>query len=688
MSELKTSIEIPYFTNIINSHHHELEGIYLAYIDNTISNKEIKYSEFITFSQIQILWPPTPETKENENKFKIYKKNKKDILEIHLNKYESRFFDVMATTMNDFSYNINETYTFRIKNVSRSTLQIIEKNIITDNVSKEINGGRPIETYYRVDELSESIILYKYIDPVIRMCCEYIILLDKYFNDPAKLQEFKIPGSNELDETKFQELILHIRKEPNTKFHDAPREGAVCEFGLGRIDCCSEIMHKIARNLNIHMDLFNLHNYNDMKSQRKYTSTPFKTYETFSLPEPEKLLLSQYISNPDIVLLVKIMQKAINEIILASGRVEGAPVPQQKNVTYPKIHLLEILDPDNTTWILRSERFHLSKSPCVHNGLKNLGKIDYFLKYLKLWTTGTQLEFAAVSWLHTIGHALDRLYCGHTEHKKVPQLINTNTLEHIKSSFCVFMKLKLNTGEQYICGIIPCDPTYAHCVDLFFYICMNDFMSIENKLRAIHRNDVPLFDVILANCKHINTTDYFSKLNEMTLSDDLSFETESETSLLDDEDDEDDEDEVDPSSALVSVSTGSDSSSELVSLVTGSEASSELVSLATGSDSSSELVNLVTGSEASSGLRDDTVTMNIKLIIHCIKMHFDKRTGKNRKLQSCFPFYNVDFSYVSDEGSDNIKINSNCNIKIESYGCLKEPFNQRQIQNFLRDYPS
>ena len=639
--KLKTSIEIPYFTNIINSHHHELEGIYLAYIDDTISNKEIKYSEFITFSQIQILWPP--ETKENENKFNIYKKNKKDILEIHLNKYESRFFDVMATTMNDFSYNINETYTFRIKNVSRSTLQIIEKNIITNNLSKAFKGGRPIETHYREDIGFTSIILYKYIDPVIRMCCEYIILLDEYFNDPAKLQEFRIQGSNELDERLLKKLIFHIKEKPDAQFPHAPREGAVCEFGVGRIDCCSEIMHKIARNLKINMGLFDLHNYDYMKSQRNYTSTPFKTYETFRLTEPEELLLSQYKSNPDTVLLVKIMQKAINEIISASGRVEGAPVLQQKNITYPKIHLLEILDPDNTTWILRSERFHLSKSPCVHNGLKNLGKIDYFLKYLKLSTTGTQLEFAAVSWLHTIGHALDRLYCGHTRHKKVPQLINTNTLEHIKSSFCVFMQLKLNAGEQYICGIIPCDPTYTNCVDLFFYICMNDFMSIENKLRAIHRNDGHLFDAILTNCNHINTTDYFRKLDEITLSDDLSFETESETSLSDDED------EIESSSALVS---------------------------------------LATGSEASSGLSDDTVTMNIKLIIHCIKMHFDKRTDKNRKLQSCFPFYNVDFSYDDDTHiMGNIIINGNCNIKSESYGCLNTSFNKREIQNFLREYP-
>ena len=58
ISEPKTSIEIPYFTNLINSHHHDLEGIYLATIDNTDDKKQIKYSEFITFSQIQILWPP------------------------------------------------------------------------------------------------------------------------------------------------------------------------------------------------------------------------------------------------------------------------------------------------------------------------------------------------------------------------------------------------------------------------------------------------------------------------------------------------------------------------------------------------------------------------------------------------------------------------------------------------------
>ena len=646
VSEPITSFETPYFTKIINAHHHNLEGIYLATIDNTNDKKQIKYSEFITFSQIQILWPPKLETKENQNKFKIYtnQKNKKKILEIHLNKYESRFFDVMAATMNDFSYNINETYTFRIKNVSESTLQMIEKkNKITNNLPEIIKGGRPLESYYSEDIGFPSIILYKYIDPVIRMCCEYIILLDNYFKNPAKLEEFRKTGSNELDEILFKKLILHIKEKKDAQFPHAPREGDVCEFGLGRIDCCSEIMHKLARTLNINIDLFNLHKYNVMKVNRAYKSTPFKTYDTFNLPEPEELLLPEYKSNHHTVLLVKIMQKAINEIISVSGRVEGAPVPQQKNVTYPKIHLFEILDQENTTWILRSERFHLSKSPCVHNGLKNLGKIDYFLKYLKLWTTGTQLEFAAVSWLHTIGHALDRLYCGHTEHKKVPGLKNTATLVHIKNSFRVFMEMKLNAGDKPICGIIPCNHLNDNCVDLFFYICMNDFMSIENKLRTIHRNDVPLFTEILANCNSINTTRYFSKLDEITLADDLSFETESDTSLLDDED------SVDPSSALVSASTES---------------------------------------EASSALSDDPPTSNIKLIIDCIKMHFDKRGPENRKLQSCFPFYNVDFSYDDDTHiMGNIIINGNCNIKSVSYGCLDTSFNKREIQNFLREYP-
>ena len=646
VSDITTSVEIPYFSKIINSHHHDLEGIYIAFIDN-IDKKEIKYSEFITFSQINILWPPkleTDETLKKTNKFKIYEKIMDEkiidekILEIQLNKYESRFFDIMATTIDDFSHKFNETYTLRIKNVSSSTLKFIKKNIITNNSTNVMNGGKPVSSYYQENEAFRSIIVYKYIDPVIRMCCEYLILLDKYFENTAKLQEFRTKGSNEIDETKFDELILHIRNKPGIKLPDAPREGVECVFGIGRIDCCSQILHKPDRNLRIMMELFNLGHYNHMKSQNNYKNTPFKTYETFSLPEPEELLIDEHTGNQDIILLVKIMQKAINAIISASGRVEGAPVTKQRNVVYPKIHLLEILDKHNTTWILRSERFHLSKSPCVHNGLKNLGKIDYFLKYLKIWLPGTQLEFAAVSWLHTIGHALDRLYCGHTTHEKLPHLQNSDTLVEIKSSFKVFMEMKSHSGEHHICGIIPCNHQNNNCVDLFFYICMNDFMSIENKLKVIHIYDTVLFNEIRNKAIEINGSNYFTLLDETTFADDITFERVSETSISDDED------EVEPGSAPISALVSSD-------------------------------------------LSGDTLTREIKLIIHCIKMHFDKRAQQNRKLQSCFPFFDVDVSYIYYEHSDDMEIKAECNIKKTGYSCLPTNFKKRDIQGFIREYP-
>jgi hypothetical protein len=168
----------------------------------------------------------------------------------------------------------------------------------------------------------------------------------------------------------------------------------------------------------------------------------------------------------------------LDTIIDQEGRAEGQAITGQR-IQYPRIHLLEVLDPDNNTWILRSERTHLALSPCVHNGFGNIAKVDHFLKYLNLWSTGKKLEFAAVSWLHAIGHTLDLLYCGKGEIYHTT-CNNICAFQQVLTYFKIFMGIM---DSDILCHCIPNDPDNQDCVQLFYYICINDFSAIKRKLK-------------------------------------------------------------------------------------------------------------------------------------------------------------------------------------------------------------
>ena len=648
-SALAISDTLPYYEKVISSHHHELEGIFLGFIDYT--NKTIEYSELITVSNIKMIVPPLPVKKlnANENTFII---NSDNSIGLHLTEHESRFFDIIAETNPRFWVDVYNSYTLQISGVSNKTIKNIKKYLYDKKRKSEtyestltLNGGMDqINQYYQENNQFDSIITYKYVDPVIRMVCEYMILLDDYFRKPNELEKFRI-GTNNVNDELFKHLITFIRKQNKDgepTFPIAPLEGERCTFGVGRIDCCSEILTNLRREMRIKIELFNLTQYIHLIANPKYINSPFHTLTNMKLPNAEDLLYNK--DDLDNILLVKIMQKAIDEIIIASGRVEGSIVHGQSNIIYPKIHLLEVLDQSNTTWILRSERFHLSKSPCVHNGFKNLGKIDHFLKYLKICNTGNQLKFAHVSWLHTIGHTLDRLYCAHIGHDDL-KLINPVMFQQIKKSFRIFMQLKSEHNENLICDVIPNDFRNVHYVDLFYYICMNDFESIEKKLIFLYSNHRVSFDCIYQNAQALTIDDY-NRVIQDGIARDFEYEQLSESSI--------DEDE---SVSVVPAESVSVVPDESVSVV---PAESRF------------------GHAAESRLERDSIT----LIISSIKAHFNQSKPDGRKIQSCFPFFNIDFSYTYDQDKNMLNVTPGCNIKVK-YNC-KQVFNKEE-QTFLRE---
>jgi hypothetical protein len=218
------------------------------------------------------------------------------------------------------------------------------------------------------------------------------------------------------------------------------------------------------------------------------------------LPEPH-LLLNLPHNNQDNILKVKILQYVINKIIDFAGHNEGPALTGQRN-DYPSIHLLEVLDPNNNTWIMRSEHFHLSRSPCVHNGLAYIGKINHFLKYLNLWPDGTELRFEAVTWLHTIAHSLDGLYCG-----KNLNLGSGNQYVFDRILFYFGIFLGNMTNGFPICGVIPkTGQKNKNYIQLFFYICMNDMNSIQRKLIRPNGNKDGVSDDFLIELKNTSNS--------------------------------------------------------------------------------------------------------------------------------------------------------------------------------------
>jgi len=484
---------LPYYEKIIKSHHHELEGIFLGFVD--LHTKNIEYSEFIPITNIKMIMPPIDYFNETKTIYKILDKNTAQVI---LNKQESRYFDVICQLNKNIDIQIDNNYTFEITNLTEKTINnIIKYNYITvpnplgntiktlipNTQNKEIlaYGGNPLLS---IEDIFNCVITYKFIDPVIRMCCEYVIIIDEYFSqDRNRIQEYiinnKYVGNKILNYTKAKLLVKSINKDHGPTINGLKQNASVCSIGNGIGDeCCTHILrNKYLSKLSIQHSLFDLRRYNECCQGTSYLDSPFRVLYRLGLESPQIYLLDQ--SDEYNFFLVQILQTAIDEIISIAGRVFG----------YPSIHLFEVIDSNNTTWILRSELFHLMNSPCVHNGIHS--NTMNCLRYLHLKQSSERLQLPAVNWLHTIAHTLDLLYCGRNEVYDSRPINNKMAFKNIVKYFGIFMVLMSKTnGNNLICGVIPNDPEnisiyFNDYVELFYYICVNDFNAIKNKLNRI-----------------------------------------------------------------------------------------------------------------------------------------------------------------------------------------------------------
>lgn len=464
---------LPQYEKMIETHHHDLEGIYIGIYNSDIN--KLEYTDLITVDDIKF---NTYSKKDLINNVVL---NYDTSINIYLSEQESRMFDIMTSTMTNFKNDEQSTYFLEIKNTSEKNIEFMKKHY-TNNIV--LSGGKPLGS----DPDNYQIIVYKYIDPVIRMCCEYAILFDQYVKRHGNNLNLFLDEDSNIDDFKINCWLQFVWEENRTVKDISGIEGNICVFGVGRIDCCSHTLNnEHLSQLRINQSIFNLTAYNTtISSEATYKSTP-PLDDLFQLQLGEAYTYlktnSDEKTHSENIILVKILQKIFDKIVLRSGRAEGL---SRGGESYPRIHLLEVIDPTNEIWILRSEHFHLTKSPCVHNGIQYKKKVNYFLNYLGLWDRNEQLHFADVNLLHSIGHALDRLYCGHHGHiLGQGNLTPQNIFTQIKQIFRIFLQLKLRRGDPPICNVIPLENTNENFVDLFFYICMNDQESIHIKLNKM-----------------------------------------------------------------------------------------------------------------------------------------------------------------------------------------------------------
>ena len=491
MTDMKLDY-LPHYEKMIVSHHHDLEGIYIGVYNKSMTN--IKYSDLIPADNIKL------------NMYDQYDIQNYNIIDnkpinIYLSVEESRMFDIMTSTMTDFKNSENSTYCLTIENMSEKNIEFIQKHYKYNNSSVLKQGGKPLR-----NDTDYQIIIYKYIDPVIRMCCEYAILFDQKIRLDEDNYKLFLDKDGNISEDKINSWLHFVWEKRDVKPEGV--EGTICVFGIGKIDCCSQTLHnEHLSKLRINQRLFNLDDYQRVINEHpKYKSVPpLNDLFELNLNPAHTYLLesSDENENSKNMILVQILQLIFDKIVEKSGRAEGI---SKGGESYPRIHVLEVIDPANEIWILRSEHFHLSKSPCVHNGLKYKSKINYFLNYLGLWDKIEQLRFADVNLLHSIAHALDRLYCGHSGHfiGQSNNLTQRNIFSQIKQIFRIFLELKSSRGDHSICNLIPIDPSDIDCVDLFYYICMNDQDSIYNKL----------IKMTIAKLKKLNLPDDIKKLHD------------------------------------------------------------------------------------------------------------------------------------------------------------------------------
>ena len=298
-----------------------------------------------------------------------------------------------------------------------------------------------------------SCLVYKYQDPVVRMVCEYMILLNDEFVDPEvhRLRDEKVDRyyrylveESQMTEEEKEERgeftswikVVFAGRQPKTALQhrlatDAPREGGHCLFGRGYVNCCSDTLRRInLPRMYLNLPKFTTTAYDEFVRTRSYREYQPPPPDLFERP-------GRFCQNDQDAKFADICQRTIDIIIACSGRSEGTLPAGMLPMRYPPISLLEVFDPENMVWIVRSERFHLSRSPCVHFGLHGYDITDRLISMYDLPRDNYQSNVV----LHSIAHALDRLYCGH-EHRNVEKYAAPNQVvfDQILNLFDAFVR--------------------------------------------------------------------------------------------------------------------------------------------------------------------------------------------------------------------------------------------------------
>ncbi len=289
---------------------------------------------------------------------------------------------------------------------------------------------------------ASTVLIYKYQDPVVRMACEYLLLLNNFF----------VTRDNELNNTEIDKYYNFIRNDKinNTKNFETwfkeylteKSEGSVCKFGYGYVNCCNDNLKNNLDKMYIKFNMFNLEKINIIINDEEYKncsdiSNNESCYKFFK--KPDEYLNSEFIKleKSFIEKFIIICQQTINSIILKSGRAEDNLSPDMTRESYPSISLIELLDKNNMIWIKRSERFHLTRSPCVHFGLYSEDITNKLCNFFNLELS----DYISDIILHSIGHSLDRLYCGHNFKSNKYSQSNNLIFSQIITLFDFFVNL-------------------------------------------------------------------------------------------------------------------------------------------------------------------------------------------------------------------------------------------------------
>jgi len=514
----------PYYDNYINGHTHALEEIFFM----KLNGSEICYSDSYYYAELIVI--------EKSHKYA----NEKTIIENmnsrldHLHSEEYINIKRKINNIRDPIYlrdkvlmllSENSSKNLCLRNINNACSIITrdkEYNFIAKSVEYDekfsyafICNSHPNSGCFSISDslLDTSAIIYKYQDPVVRMVCEYIILLNDEFVVNGKLNKDKINEYyNYLKEEKekrepgefWKWIRTHFIGKESTSENSVTGsiEGQYCKFGYGFFNCCSDTLRtQKLDSMYLKLDMFDLTIYDELKEEDLYK----KFYDLYNrnrddlhndqveymdktlsivgmkynsvLTHPE--IYVKFIEDQELIKkYVAICQETINIIMASSGRAEGKVVGV-KNLMYPQISLLEVIDKKNMTWIVRSERFHLSKSPCVHFGLKDYDITDKLINLYNLPSNNYKSNVI----LHSIGHALDRLYCGHAhitvKYKEKNQVVFDQIIDIFKIIVqSIKLKYKLDITYLFTTEYLKYINIKNLTTDALYYISINDIKSL------------------------------------------------------------------------------------------------------------------------------------------------------------------------------------------------------------------